>query len=999
MNFPAFFNSLTAFLAAGLIASGEVPMRLISAPALSPDGKAMVFEWCGDLWTAATAGGEAIRVVDDPARDAYPQFTPDGKRIVFSSERTGSLQLFSIAATGGETIQHTVHTEGNELECLSPDGGRAVVRGTRERSGFRETRLMEISLTDDRRELRLFDAKAHSASWSPDGGRILFRRGGEQLYRKGFQGSRASQIWEYDIAAKTFEARIVETTEARSPVWNPGGKSFHYISARTDSANVWLNVGGTSTQVTRFEGDGVISLAQSADRSTMILRRGFDVYQLVAGGTPQRIDLWTREKLPDISRHESKISGTSDVDFTRGLDEVVFAAAGDIWHQKQCLIETPEAESDVHFSPDHEWLYFLRDDGVTAHYFRARFLKGKLGDPQPVTRGPRSKSRFKQSADGSKIAWAEATGDVFTADADGANPRRIFACWDMPTFDFSPDGRWLAIAAKDANSNRDIWLAAADASSEPLNLTKIPGFEGSPRWSPDGKWLAHTSRKDATAELELRMIPIGKNGPTPGKAVTVSTKGIEPTRLIWAADSKAILFQSSNSKNPNLYSVEPTGKNMKTVIAQRGIPIRMTPDGTLLWRVDRNPAVLKKGKLTRFPVSLTTSQSREAMNTLGFRRIWRTLGERFYDPTMNGTEWNSMLDEYQPLAAGARDSRQFDRVVSQLFGELNASHLSFLRTPWPGETVKVPREEKTAHPGMEFKDARADGPLVIARVIAGSPVAKWVEPGETVVRIGGGEVTNFTPLHRLFKGAVDRPLPAVIRDKSGRERVIELRCISYARARSLDAEQSQAIPNSRMPDGISYLAVPNMNRETFDRIEREVYQASLKSEGMILDLRNNGGGREADRLLALFCQPTHSFTLPRGGPAGYPYDRLAHAAWNKPLVVLCNEGTFSNSEIFCHAILETKRAPVVGVATAGGVISAVKAKIPDVGELQVPFRGWFHARTGANLDLNGAQPDFPVNLTPANQDAGRDPQLEKALEVIREEMRKAGSPVRPIFRQ
>jgi tricorn protease len=274
-----------------------------------------------------------------------------------------------------------------------------------------------------------------------------------------------------------------------------------------------------------------------------------------------------------------------------------------------------------------------------------------------------------------------------------------------------------------------------------------------------------------------------------------------------------------------------------------------------------------------------------------------------------------------------------------------------------------------------------------------------VEPGETVLRIGGDEVTNFTPLHRLFKGAVDRPLPVVIRDKTGRERVIELRCISYARARSLDAEQSCAIANSRMRDGIAYLAVPNMNRETFDRIEREVYQASLKSQGMILDLRNNGGGREADRLLALFCQPPHSFTIARGGPSGYPYDRLAHAAWNKPLVVLCNEGTFSNSEIFCHAILQTKRGPVVGTATAGGVISAVKTKIPEVGELQVPFRGWFHAKTGMNLDLNGAHPDFAINLTPAEQDAGRDPQLEKALLVIREEVRKAANPVGPIFRQ
>jgi len=959
----------------------------------------MTFEWCGDIWTAPSSGGEAVRAINHPARDAYPQFTPDGKRIVFSSNRTGSLQLFSSPTSGGEATQHTNHTEGNELECISPDGSRAIVRGTRERNGFREFRLMEVSLTRDRRELRFFDANAHSAAWSPDGNRILFCRGGEQLYRKGFRGSRASSIWGYHLASNAFEPKIIEPSEARSPIWNPDGKSFHYISTRNGTANVWRNAAGTSTQITHFQGDGVISIAQSADGSTMILRRGFDVYQLTTSNDkPQRIDLWTREKLPDISHHASTIRSISDVDFTRGLDEVIVAAAGDLWHQNQRLIETPENESDVHFSPDHEWLYFLRDDGVTANYLRARFKDRKLTDTHPITQGPRSKSRFTQSTDGSKIAWAEGTGDLFTADADGQNPRCVFRCWDMPTFNLSPDGRWLAIAAKDSNSNRDIWLAATDASRAPVNLTQAPGFEGSPRWSPNGKWLAHTARKSATAQLTLRLIPFRKDQPEVLQSITIPTKGIEPTRLIWTADSKAILFQSSNSKNPNLYSVEVTGKNMKSVIAQRGIPIRMTPDGTLIWRVNRQPAILTDGKITQFPVSLTTNQSREAMNQLAFRRIWRTLGERFYDPTMNGTEWAKLLDSHQPLAAAARDSRQFDRVISQLFGELNASHLSFLRSPWPSEATKAPREEKTAHPGMEFHDTRIDGPLVIARVIKGSPAAKCVTPGETVIKIGGQKVTNFSPLHQLFKGAADRTLATVVRDKSGRERVIELRCISYNRARSLDADEQHALANRRMPENISYLAVPNLNRQTFDRIELEVYRAALKSDGMILDLRNNGGGREADRLLALFCQPTHSFTIPRGGPTGYPHDRLAHAAWNKPLVVLCNEGTYSNSEIFCHAILETRRAPLVGVATAGGVISAVKVKIPDAGELQVPFRGWFHARTGLNLDLNGAQPDFPVDLTPAHQDAGHDPQLDKALEILQQKLLEAAPPVRAKIR-
>ena len=163
----------------------------------------------------------------------------------------------------------------------------------------------------------------------------------------------------------------------------------------------------------------------------------------------------------------------------------------------------------------------------------------------------------------------------------------------------------------------------------------------------------------------------------------------------------------------------------------------------------------------------------------------------------------------------------------------------------------------------------------------------------------------------------------------------------------------------------------------------EVYRASQTAKGIILDLRDNTGGREADRMLGLFCQPEHSFTVPRDGPSGYPLDRRPSPAWNGPLVVLCNQNTFSNGEIFCHAVKQTKRAPLVGVATAGGVISAVNVTIPDIGSVQIPFRGWYQSGTSQNLDLNGAKPDYPVDLTPEDEDAGRDPQLDKAIEIIR----------------
>jgi tricorn protease len=1000
-----------ASLPAADLPPGAVPMEMIAAPAVSPDGKSMVFEWAEDLWTASTDGGEAKRLVENPGRDAYPRYTPDGKRVVFSSDRSGSMQVFSMAVNGGEVNQHTFHSEGNRLECISPDGRRALVRGVRENPETREARLLEISLTGDQRERRLFDAAAHGAAWSPDGGSLLFCRGGELSFRKGYNGSRASQIWLYQTADHSFKCMANGEAEAFSPLWLPDAKGFYYVSNRDGCANLWRETfGSPAVAVTRYQGDGVLSPDLSADGSTLVFRRGLGVlrFRPETDAEPVSLKLWTREPLPDVSTSTRKINGTASADFTGDLEQVVFAAAGDLWavSTKKAppvrLTDTAAAEEEVMFSPSGEWLYFRRDDGLEMNYHRARFKNGGLSDEEPVTHGARSKSRLEFCPNRLKIAWIEGTGDVFTANADGSDARCVFKRWDKPTYDWSPDGRWLVIAAEGPDSNRDLWLADAEGGQEARNLTETPGFEGSPKWSPDGRWIIFNARRDASGESGLWRIDLGKNGlpadlsaeaarALGDKAKRVSTKGIEPIRVIWTPDSKEIRFQSQTASSMNLYSIGTDGKNMRSIAKERGIPIRITADGTLLWRVKQTPETWKDGKTTRFPISCSVKRPREAMLRLAFLRIWRTLGERFYNPEMNGCDWPALRVKYESAATNARSSKQFDRVIGQLLGELNASHLVFQRRPWPEDKFEHPREDATAHPGWIFRNGDADpaGPLVIERVIAGSPASLLEDApqaGDTVVRIAGEEVSNGTPLWRFFNGAEKRPLPVVLRDKDGHERVIELRCISYSKVRSLVVKERLARTEARVaevnPDA-TYLKVPDMSRDSLEALALAVYRASSNTKGIILDFRNNGGGREADRMLGLFCQPAHSITVPRDGPEGYPIDRRPSPAWNGPLVVMCNENTYSNAEIFCHAVKQIKRAPLVGIATSGGVISAVKTTIPDVGEMQVPFRGWYHIESRKNLDLNGAQPDHRVEQTPADEDSGRDPQLEKALELLK----------------
>jgi tricorn protease len=135
-------------------------------------------------------------------------------------------------------------------------------------------------------------------------------------------------------------------------------------------------------------------------------------------------------------------------------------------------------------------------------------------------------------------------------------------------------------------------------------------------------------------------------------------------------------------------------------------------------------------------------------------------------------------------------------------------------------------------------------------------------------------------------------------------------------------------------------------------------------------------------MLSIFQQSMPFTTLPRNGPEGYPHDRLPTVPWDRPVAVLCNENTYSNSEIFCHAFRAARRGPLIGTPTAGGVISAVMSDIPGLGKLQIPFRTWMDRETRTSLDLNGAQPTHPIGLTPSDEDEGLDPQLEKALELI-----------------
>nr|WP_231613369.1 S41 family peptidase [Halomonas sp. BC04] len=176
-----------------------------------------------------------------------------------------------------------------------------------------------------------------------------------------------------------------------------------------------------------------------------------------------------------------------------------------------------------------------------------------------------------------------------------------------------------------------------------------------------------------------------------------------------------------------------------------------------------------------------------------------------------------------------------------------------------------------------------------------------------------------------------------------------------------------------------------MNQTSLEGFQGDLYAAATDKDGLIIDVRNNGGGHTTDRILTSIMAGEHAYTLPVGADpeatGHYPQDRLDAPRYTLPINMLANEKSYSNAEILAHAFSTLDRGNLVGQQTYGGVISTNSHTLIDGATVRRPFRGWF-LPDGTDMEHNGAMPDILVEQTPEDEVAGRDRQLERAVEDL-----------------
>ena len=611
-------------------------------------------------------------------------------------------------------------------------------------------------------------------------------------------------------------------------------------------------------------------------------------------------------------------------------------------------------------------------------------------------------------------------------DMKNGRTTRLIEGWNQPEIAWSPDGKWIAFSRDDAEFNADIWIIPS-TGGEAVNVTQHPDADFNPVWSQDGRKLGFVSRRignnvdvwfvylrqadeeKTKEELEdEKAAKKDKKNKDEKKSVDVkidfkniyrrlhrvTSLGSRETSLTISPDAETFAFVADIRGKQDLWTVNWDGTELKqlTKNGQRPQDVQWSKDGkTINYRsrgkIRKIAPSGKDGKVLAHSARMDIDYRSERVQK--FDEGWRTLNRRFYDPEFHGVDWQAMKDKYRPIAAEQATTTGFNDVVSLMLGELNASHLG-IRGPNSGPRIT------TGMLGLRFDETYDGTGMRVESVMPDGPCDKEnarVEPGEILLSIEGQTIDPRTNIHEILNEKVDQRVIIEVAPKNRKtRRSIVVRPVSPNAFNNLEYDRWVETKRAKVEEWsegrVAYAHIRSMNMPSFERFEMELYAVAHEKDALIIDVRNNGGGSTTDYMLTILAPKLHAYTIPRDGDKGYPIsERLPYYAWTKPMVAMCNEWSFSNAEIFPHAIKTIGRGKVVGSPTGGLVISTGSIRLIDGATFRVPFRGWWTMSTGLNQENNGCVPDVVIWEQPGDAAKEVDRQLQKAVEVLMEELK------------
>jgi tricorn protease len=895
-----------------------------------------------DVWIYDLKANTSQRLTDDKATDNQPMWV-GANAIYFTSDREGGkLNLYSYDLGSKQTRKVTNHTD---YDVLWPSTDRTQI--VYESGGYvyrfdpasgRDERVPIHVVGDFRNTVPYFKnvhANIESFSLSPTGARALFNARGEV----------------FSVPAKNGEIRNLTSTPGTREMdasWSPDGRWIAYLSDK--------------------EGEEYEIFVRAADGSA-------GERQVTRGGKSWRFaPLWS----PD-----SKMLAFSDKDHALHIVNVTSGAITDVDRGEYGDIDF------YRWSPDSRWLAYVKQNearfGVIYVYSvpdakASALTSGLTDDNEPVFDPKGRYLYFTSNRDFNLTFSAFEFNYVYT------DPTRVYVGV------LAADGPALFLPQSDEEKQ----AAATSPGGKPGNDSRSPALD--------------TPKEKATGEAPVtpQADDNAKKGNASPTNVKIDVAGFERrVRAIpgapgnynnLAAVPTGVLYINGRAARAALKLYNIDDRKEETVLeGVRGYDVSANGE-KLVARSGDDYAIVSVKPGQKFADGALALDHLEmkidprAEWTQEFNDAWRIFRDWFYDPSMHGLDWEAMRTKYGQLIPYMNHRADLDFILGELGGEINAGHV-YIDTSDDWQVKRVDT-------GLLGADIVADdsGYFRIRHIFPGenwhesfrSPLTEpgvKVREGDYILAIDGTSTKGVDNIYRLLENKAGRVVTLSVASRPDTNGAREERVRPIAKEtnlRYLDWVQSRRAYVDKASGGrIGYIHLPNTGAEGNRELFKYFYPLANK-DALIIDDRYNGGGFIPDRMIELLDRPILSYWARRNTKVS---STPAYAN-NGPKAMLINGYSASGGDALPFYFRERKLGTLIGTRTWGGLIGlSGNPGLMDGGSVEVPQFRFLDPHGMWAVEGEGVSPDIEVIDRPELVAAGKDPSLEKAVEVLMQQLK------------
>ena len=991
-------------------------------PVYSPDGQWLAFsaDYAGqtDVYAMPAAGGESRRLTWHPGTDIVRGFTPDSRRVLFESPRSVYTNrfrhLYTVAIDGGVPERLPVPT--GYKAALSADGQYLAYTPLSEPFGqwkhYRGGRITRIWIMDlsDQSVVEVPKPAGGSNDTDP-----MWH--GDLLY---FNSDRDGEfnLYRFDPA----EGSVSRLTDLEDfPVLNPamapdGTIVFEHagwlhaldtsseeldrlrITARSGLAETrprlvsdteWVRAAGPARDLKRvafeYRGEIVTVPAEKGDPRRLTADSGVHNRSPVWSPDGRQIAWFTDEGGEYLLRIMSQDGRGEPRDYP--LDGAGF-------------YDRPT------WSPDGKRIAY-RDNSQSLWVIELDRGRTTRVASEPVY-GPLDLMRAAWSPDSRWLAYTiQNHGLINTVHAWSVEDRSSIQLTDglsemgSPVFD--PNGQHLyVLASTDAGPLKDWFSQASTDISKSYGIYAITlAADGPDPLPPESDEVAigeddreENGNEEPTPETRIDLdgltdrivaLPVGTEN---RRDLAVGETG----QLFWIESPGQTSFAAFGAPGElKRFSLED--RKTKTLAGEVSAFHLSTDGKKILYRTDGDWFVTDvadklpagEGKLALGRIQVPLAPRAEWAQIL--HEAWRINRDFFYDPEYHGADWAAVWEKYADFLPDLATRRDLDRVIRWMLSELAVGH-SYLS---PGEYPDPPDQPPAGLLGADFEVA--EGRWRFARVYGGlnwnpdlkSPLRTSgvrVNAGEYLLAVDGREIIPPDSPFRFLAGKHGRQVMLTVASRADGRDAREVTVVPIASESSLRyldwVESNMRYVHEQTGGRVAYVHVPNTAQAGHEMFKRYFYPQSHK-DALIIDERHNGGGLVADYYIDILRREYIAHWNMRYGEDL----RTPRAAIPGPKVMLADETAGSGGDLLPWMFQQFELGPVVGKRTWGGLVGILGfPALRDGGGITAPNLAFWTEQEGFGVENIGVAPDIEVEQWPAEVNAGRDPQLDRAIEEV-----------------